>query len=205
VIGWRRGGRGVADAQEARTVMAKSVTIPRGSARLRAPWGAALVLAASLLLEPSRVIPAASAEPAYKASEILLFFARLAGGICIGTPPDCPDTTREGRFVLVNFDADSDQLSQKAKESLDQFVKALKDPKLSWRRFEIDGYTDAAGEESYNNELSERRASAVAAYLAAQGLPALTTKGFGKSQPLVPDPFSPRNRRVEARALDKVR
>jgi outer membrane protein OmpA-like peptidoglycan-associated protein len=53
--------------------------------------------------------------------------------------------------------------------------------------------------------LSERRAAAVAAYLVAQGLPALTTRGFGKSKLLVPDPFSPKNRRVEARTLDRIR
>jgi outer membrane protein OmpA-like peptidoglycan-associated protein len=185
--------------------MAKSVAIPARSIRTRLFWGAAFVLAANLLIEPCHVIAPVRADPAYKADAVVYFFTEEAGRLCIGTEAACPVATSEGRFVLVNFEANSDQLTRKARENLDQFAKALKDPRLSWRRFEIDGHTDAAGAESYNSELSERRASSVAAYLASQGLPALTTKGFGKSKPLVSDAFSPKNRRVEARALDAVR
>jgi OmpA-OmpF porin, OOP family len=185
--------------------MAKPVAIPARSAGTWALCGAALILAASLLIEPSHIVTPARAEPAYKADVVVYFFTHEAGRLCIGTAAACPVETSEGRFVLANFEANSDQLTQRARESLDQFVKALKDPKLSWRRFEIDGYSDAAGAETYDSELSERRAAAVAAYLVAQGLPALTTRGFGKSKLLVPDPFSPKNRRVEARTLDLVR
>ncbi len=151
------------------------------------------------------MIAPARADPTYKAETVVYFFTHEAGRLCIGTEATCPAATSEGRFILVNFEANSDQLTQKARENLDQFAKALKDPMLSWRRFEIDGYADAAGAESYNNELSERRASSVAAYLMSRGLPALTTRGFGKSKPLVSNAFSPENRRVEARALDAVR
>jgi outer membrane protein OmpA-like peptidoglycan-associated protein len=185
--------------------MAKPVAIPASSIRALALSGAALVLVANLLVEAAQIVAPARAEPAYKADAVIYFFNHETGGICIGTEAECPVMNREARFVLVDFDADSEQLTQTAKESLDQFVKALKDPRLSWRRFEIDGHTDAAGAESYNNDLSERRASAVAGYLVSQGLPALTTKGFGKSKLLVANPFSPKNRRVEARALDQVR
>jgi outer membrane protein OmpA-like peptidoglycan-associated protein len=185
--------------------MTKSAAVRERSARRRALAGAAFVLIASLASGPARIIARAHADPAYRADAVIYFFTHEAGRLCIGTKAECPATTSEGRFVLVNFEPNSDQLTPIARENLDQFAKALKDPRLSWRRFEIDGHTDAAGAECYNGELSERRASSVAAYLAAQGLPSLTTRGFGKSKPLVTDAFSPKNRRVEARALDSVR
>ena len=100
---------------------------------------------------------------------------------------------------MVNFEFDSDQLTPSAKENLDQFAKALLDPKLKGQKFEIDGHTDATGTEVYNLGLSERRANAVVSYLTAQGLdPAdLVAKGFGMTKLRVTDPYSPQNRRVE--------
>ena len=89
-------------------------------------------------------------------------------------------------------------------ENLGQFAKALHDPRLKHFKFEVDGHTDATGAEEYNFGLSERRAAAAVAYLAAQGVDGsvLKARGFGKTQPRVPDPFSAENRRVETRLLD---
>ena len=75
------------------------------------------------------------------------------------------------------------------------------------RSIEINGHTDATGSESYNQELSERRAQAVADELRALGVDVeMTVTGFGESQP-VADNFGPdgsddlagqrQNRRVE--------
>ena len=106
--------------------------------------------------------------------------------------------------LLVNFEFDSDKLTQAATANLDQFAKALRDPKLKGMKFEIDGHTDATGAEMYNLGLSERRARAVVSYLAAQGIDAadLDAKGFGKTKPRVADPYSPENRRVETHIID---
>jgi outer membrane protein OmpA-like peptidoglycan-associated protein len=106
--------------------------------------------------------------------------------------------------LLVNFEFNSDKLTGVAKENLNQFAKALQDPRLKGEKFEIDGHTDAVGREDYNFDLSERRANAVIGYLASQGLDPslLIAKGFGKTKPRVPNPFSPENRRVETHLSD---
>lgn len=50
----------------------------------------------------------------------------------------------------------------------------------------ISGYTDSTGPEAYNLKLSERRANAVAAYLAAHGISydRISTRGFGEADPV---------------------
>jgi len=95
-------------------------------------------------------------------------------------------------------------LTQAAKENLNQFARALQDPRLKGEKFEIDGHTDATGAEQYNLGLSERRAAAVVSYLASQGFDPslLIAKGFGKSKPLVADPYNPQNRRVETHLIE---
>ena len=50
----------------------------------------------------------------------------------------------------------------------------------------IRGYTDSVGNAKYNLKLSEQRAEAVKAYLAAHGVKAsmLTAEGFGEEHPI---------------------
>ena len=64
------------------------------------------------------------------------------------------------------------------------------------------GHTDSVGSDEYNQALSERRASSVAAYLLSQGLAPnkLTSEGKGESQPVADnetDEGRAKNRRVE--------
>jgi hypothetical protein len=184
-----------------------------GRLQMRTPLLAAFVLAGGLFLAPSLAIAPAHADPAYKANAVADFFVNAKNGksrsICFGTAADCPAPPPSGaaaKFdLLVNFEFDSDKLTEAAKENLDQFAKALRDPRLKGQKFEIDGHTDATGAELYNMGLSERRASAVVAYLASQGLDPseLIAKGFGKTRPRVADPYSPENRRVETHLLEQ--
>jgi outer membrane protein OmpA-like peptidoglycan-associated protein len=150
------------------------------------------------------------AGPAYTAEDIVNHFAPTGTtrGICIGTETECgtPEADRtaaQSYDLLITFDLDSANLTDAAKANLDEFAKALRDPRLSSATFEVDGHTDAWGGDSYNMALSERRASAVVEYLEAQGVDAskLIPKGFGKSQPRTSDPFAPENRRVETRLV----
>jgi outer membrane protein OmpA-like peptidoglycan-associated protein len=167
----------------------------------------ALSFAAIFLIAPVH------AEPAYKAETVADFFTKAssqgkARSICFGTAAECPEQSPAptARFdLLVNFEFDSDKLTEAAKENLDQFAKAVRDPRLKSQSFEIDGHTDAKGTEQYNLGLSERRASSVVAYLAAQGIDAsqLKAKGLGKSKPRVADPFSAENRRVETYLVER--
>jgi outer membrane protein OmpA-like peptidoglycan-associated protein len=174
------------------------------------PFGAAAVLAACVLasLAPAR------ADPAYSSENVVQIFLKqkgaLTGGktraLCVGTAADCKKQEAAEappppvQFdLLANFEFNSDQLTQAARENLDQFAKAIKDPRLAGSKFEIDGHTDAVGPEEYNQGLSERRADAVVSYLASDGIDKslLLAKGFGKSKPRVANPYSPENRRVE--------
>ena len=66
----------------------------------------------------------------------------------------------------------------------------------------IEGNTDSAGGDAYNQELSENRAGSVRAYLGQQGIPAasMTARGFGKTQPVASNDTAggrQQNRRVE--------
>jgi len=69
----------------------------------------------------------------------------------------------------------------------------------------IVGYASEEGEVEHNQELSERRATAVRGYLTARGLNVsrMPTTGFGAHCQLVPIATRPLNRRVEFRRLDE--
>jgi outer membrane protein OmpA-like peptidoglycan-associated protein len=173
---------------------------------MRAPLIVALTLAAGL------AIPAARAAPAFKAAAVVSFFGSAAKEqfrpVCVGAAADCPAPASAAIFVLADFPFASDRLTRAARQNLDEFAKALQDPLLKGRKFEIDGHADAAGAEPYNLELSARRASAVVAYLASRGLDQpylLIAKGLGKTRPRGANPYSPDNRRVEARMFGAVR
>jgi outer membrane protein OmpA-like peptidoglycan-associated protein len=67
---------------------------------------------------------------------------------------------------------------------------------------EVAGHTDSTGSDAYNQQLSERRASAVAAYLATRSVRSdrVTTVGVGESRPVATndtDAGRQLNRRVE--------
>ena len=168
------------------------------------------VLAASMLLVAP--IAAAADERNYTAEQVVEFFARSADlgaerGICIGTAEECGTTTAPaaaaGFDLMVNFELNSDELSESAKANLLEFSKALEDSRLGEATFSIEGHTDATGPESYNLQLSERRAEAVVRFLREQGADAsrFTVKGLGEGDPRSDDPFDPVNRRVETRIV----
>jgi outer membrane protein OmpA-like peptidoglycan-associated protein len=69
-------------------------------------------------------------------------------------------------------------------------------------RLDVEGHTDSVGGDDYNQRLSEQRGGAVRDYLVQQGMQStsVTTKGFGKTQPVVSNDTAAgrqQNRRVE--------
>ena len=103
--------------------------------------------------------------------------------------------------VSVNFDYNSDRLGNAAIPAVEEIGKALASPKLSSGTFMVAGHTDGKGSDEYNQQLSERRAESVKAYLVAHyQIPAsnLIAVGYGKSKlQNINDPFSAENRRVQ--------
>jgi outer membrane protein OmpA-like peptidoglycan-associated protein len=176
---------------------------------MRAVLAALTLLVAPLLVAP---MPAAADERNYTAEQVVEFFAQSADlgaerGICIGTAEECGTTTAPaaaaGFDLMVNFELNSDELSESAKANLREFSRALDDPRLGRASFSIEGHTDATGPESYNLILSERRADAVVTFLREQGVDAtrFVVKGYGQANPRSDDPFDPINRRVETRIV----
>lgn len=101
----------------------------------------------------------------------------------------------------ITFDYNSANISDKAQASVDALGKALSNPDLKGSTFVVAGHTDGVGGESYNQELSERRADSIKRVLVDKyGLAAadLVTVGYGKSKPKDPAaPMDPANRRVQ--------
>lgn len=105
--------------------------------------------------------------------------------------------------LQIEFDTDAAVIRSAYFADLDKIGKALaREPEATAR---IDGHADRRDSSSpeYNQQLSRRRAAAVADYLQTKaGIAAkrLTAAGFGYERPLEPnDPAngSPKNRRVE--------
>jgi OOP family OmpA-OmpF porin len=83
----------------------------------------------------------------------------------------------------VYFNYDSSVVRPDAYAELDSLAKFLKD--VPGARGVVEGHTDSAGSDTYNQALSQRRADAVRKYLVGKGVDEnrLQTKGLGESQP----------------------
>jgi outer membrane protein OmpA-like peptidoglycan-associated protein len=100
----------------------------------------------------------------------------------------------------VLFDTGRAELKPGATRKLDQLAQFLAEHPD--RRVQIDGFTDSVGSDSYNEELSQRRANAVRTALLSRGVDAsrIGTEGYGKSYPVADNADSggrQLNRRVE--------
>ena len=120
------------------------------------------------------------------------------------------NVTRDGdNLVLdmpseVTFGVDSANIEVGFRNTLDQVASTFAQYDKTY--VDIMGHTDSTGSDAYNQTLSERRASAVAGYLAARGVQSarLATRGYVESQPKASnlDPVGrSANRRVEIRLV----
>jgi len=100
----------------------------------------------------------------------------------------------------VLFDTGKAELKPGASRNLEQLAQFLAEHPQ--RRVQVDGFTDSIGTDSYNLELSQRRADAVREALIARGVDAsrIGTEGYGKGYPVASNSDSggrQLNRRVE--------
>jgi OOP family OmpA-OmpF porin len=113
---------------------------------------------------------------------------------------------RDASVVLNNlfFDFDQYELKQESYTELEEVVRFLKEhPEI---KIEISGHTDNQGKESYNQQLSLKRAGSVADYLKQNGIPPdrILIKGYGSLKPIKPNDSEAnrqQNRRIEIRVL----
>lgn len=97
------------------------------------------------------------------------------------------------------FDFDSDAIRGSARSNLDELARSLE--RYDETNLLIVGHTDAVGTDSYNMDLSERRAASAARYLRSRGVDRdIQTVGRGEREPVESndsDSGRSRNRRVE--------
>lgn len=115
-------------------------------------------------------------------------------------PPPPPPAAICSQPGMVFFDFDSAELSSGARETID--AVAVNARPCNWQSISVVGHADRSGSNSYNIGLSQRRAQAVAGYLASRGVPGgiISTDARGEEQPRVPTADGvrePQNRRVE--------
>ena len=114
----------------------------------------------------------------------------------------------EGKFLYelvlsddsVKFPVNADQLSPEAEQRLAELAQRLKSENRNVY-LEIQGHTDARGDERYNRQLGEQRAEAVRRTLSQQGiaLNRMATISYGEAAPVAPNDTAEgraQNRRV---------
>ncbi|MFT4580715.1 MAG: OOP family OmpA-OmpF porin [Gammaproteobacteria bacterium] len=132
---------------------------------------------------------------------------------CPGTPAGvkvnavgCPEV---GERILslegVNFDTNKATIKPDSEAILANAVHVLNENASVHVR--VEGHTDSRGSDAYNQQLSQRRAESVAAYLVAHGIDAgrLSAAGYGESAPVAPNDTAEnmyRNRRVDLVVTD---
>lgn len=102
----------------------------------------------------------------------------------------------------VYFEFNSAELKPEAKQLLQKVGKALTATDLDSFRFSVEGHTDSVGGESFNSNLSKRRAEIVRTFLQEHGVgqERLQSIGRGESDPVDSngtDEGRQHNRRVE--------
>lgn len=128
----------------------------------------------------------------YRSADIVGFFGERTRSI------------RPAKLDLqIQFETNSAKLDDAARRNVDEFARALQDPKLSGMRFNVAGHTDDRGTDDHNLALSARRAETVRVYLVESGGidPArLEIEAHGEKSPLMSEQSEyarGMNRRVE--------
>jgi outer membrane protein OmpA-like peptidoglycan-associated protein len=100
--------------------------------------------------------------------------------------PNFRNFTAEAVPVPVRFEYDSADLTPDGSKAVEDMYAYFKDSAPT--RITIIGHTDPRGSDSYNKDLSQRRANAVKEYLIKLGYAgAIDVLGKGKSEPFAPD------------------
>jgi outer membrane protein OmpA-like peptidoglycan-associated protein len=151
------------------------------------------------------------ADPAVKAKEtsfVATLRNRKTRSLSLGEREEIAEiaSTKPKIDLEIQFDYNSADISSSSLSSVQALGKALSSPNLKGSTFVVAGHTDAIGGESYNQDLSERRADSIKRYLTEKyGINGtdLVTVGYGKTKPKDPSaPMDPINRRVQVVNMD---
>lgn len=126
----------------------------------------------------------------------------------VNTADRCPNTPAGDRVdnvgcsltvrLEVLFDTNSSTIKPESYTELDNVVQFMT-VTVPTATGVVEGHTDSAGADAYNQSLSQRRADAVMKYLVDKGVPAarISATGFGESQPVAD------NATADGRALNR--
>jgi outer membrane protein OmpA-like peptidoglycan-associated protein len=97
------------------------------------------------------------------------------------------ETPNRERFVVKNilFKYDSDEMIGDYHAALSELVDYLKS--IKWKELVVEGHTDSMGGDEYNQQLSQRRASAIRKYLTESfklESAKMKSVGFGETRPI---------------------
>ncbi|TXC77064.1 OmpA family protein [Luteibaculum oceani] len=99
-----------------------------------------------------------------------------------------PETNQPIVIRNIYYPFDKDYLTDASKITIDTTIFEILDANKTIK-VEISSHTDWFGTDSYNEDLSQRRAQSVVDYLIKKGIPAerLVAKGYGEKQPIAPN------------------
>ena len=156
-----------------------------------------------------KAMPDADADGIVDAKDECPDAAEEKGGDGDGCP-DAPQIVLESGKISIRgkivFDVASAELLPRNGKLLELLAKLLaQNDQL--KRIQIEGHTDATGDDAFNQQLSLQRAQTVGQALIQRGVKSerLSMKGLGRSQPLANNETEEgraRNRRVEFRVLE---
>lgn len=125
-------------------------------------------------------------------------------------PPPPRVEVRNNQIVIsekIQFDLDKATIKPESSSLLDEIVATFKShPQI--KKVSIDGYASSDGTAAFNKQLSDQRAKAVMAYLAAHGVDKdrVTAHGWGIEKPIADNSTEDgreKNRRVEFNIVDQ--
>ena len=139
------------------------------------------------LVKKAAATPAKPAAPTAKPAAPAA--AAPAAGAKPATPAAKPAAPSVQKITLASkalFDFDKAILKPEGKAVLDREIVSRIKEVQKLELVLVTGHTDRLGSQQYNQKLSERRAAAVAAYLASKGVAKdkIETLGMGKTQPV---------------------
>lgn len=154
---------------------------------------------------PVQPPPTTTAAPADADDDGVLDSTDRCAGTPRGVAVDSSGCPQQGEITLVGvgFETNSATLTSSSRAVLDPVAANLK--KYPELQIELQGHTDGAGADRYNQRLSQQRADAVREYLLAQAVPEsqVIARGYGESQP-VGDNGTPEGRAQNRRVVMKV-
>jgi outer membrane protein OmpA-like peptidoglycan-associated protein len=151
------------------------------------------------------------ADPAIKAKETNLLLTvrnRPTRSLSLNEREQIAEiaSTKPNIDLEIQFDYNSAQISNSSTQAVQELGKALSNPNLRGSTFVVAGHTDGIGGDSFNQDLSERRADTIKRYLVDKyGIAGsdLVTVGYGKTKLKdTANPADPLNRRVQVVNMD---